>query len=163
MNSLGTKKLHKNPQYTIDKMGRIVSAKDYRTKGRVEVVFIDHGKAMPVWVVGDIDREPVAGDMVVIGYMEGRKDAPYLKAFIRNESYTANYIEVGKDYIRLQLPKTQRDRDGHMLDNAQKNSRVYLEINMTGGISLYNPGGDIYLNAPNGDIRAITKTGSRIL
>jgi hypothetical protein len=160
MNSLGTKKVHRNPNYYLDKLGRVTSSANFRSKGRIEVQFLDHGKCMPVWVVGDVDREPVQGDMVIIGYMEGRKDAPYLKAFVRNETYTANYIEVGKEYIRFQLPKTAEDRGKHMTEDAKKPSRVYLELNAS-GISLYHPDGDIFLNTPKGNVKTITKTGAQ--
>lgn len=160
MNSLGTKRVHRNPSYFMDKLGRVTSAADFRSKARIEVQFLDHGKCMPVWVVGDVDREPVAGDMVIIGYMEGRKDSPYLKAFVRNETYTANYIEVGKDYIRFQLPKNTDDRAKHMLEDAKKSSRVYLELNAN-GISLYHPDGDIFLNTPKGNVKTITVTGTQ--
>lgn len=160
MNSLGDRKLHKNPSYFMDKMARVKSAADFRTKGRIEVEFIDHGKCMPVWVVGDVDREPVTGDMVIVGYMEGRKDAPYLKSFIRNESYTANYIEVGKDYIRLQLPKVKEDREKHMLDNSRKASRAYIELNAN-GIAFNHPSGDVTVNVPKGKMNIISSLGTR--
>jgi hypothetical protein len=160
MNALGQKKLHKSPQYTMDKIGRVTSAADYKTKARIEVEFLDHGKCMPVWVVGDVDREPMPGDMVVIGYMEGRKDCPYLRAFVRNESYTANYIEVGLEYIRFQLPKNKDDREKSMNDDSLKSSRVYIELNAS-GIALYHPDGDVFLNAPKGNVNIISKTGTQ--
>jgi hypothetical protein len=162
MNSLGQRKVHRNPDYFMDKVGRVKSAADYKKKARIEVEFLDHGKCMPVWVVGDIDREPVEDDMVIIGFMEGRKDAPYLKAFIRNETYTANYIEVAKGHIRIQLPKSKRDREEHMLDSNLKNTRAYVEVN-NNGISLYHPDGDVYVNAPKGVFKTITSRGTNTL
>lgn len=169
MDSLGSRRAHRNPQYFMDKMARVKSAADFRSKARIDVQFLDHGKCMPVWVVGDVDREPVEGDMVIIGYMEGRKDAPYLKSFVRNDSYTANYIEVGKDYIRLQLPLTKEDRDKNMLDDTKKNTRVYLELNGSGA-SIYHSTGDVFLVsgqhsnvkllAADGDVNYTTLTRS---
>lgn len=159
MNSLGRRNIHRNPRYFIDKMARVKSAANYKEKGRIEVEFLDHGKCMPVWVVGDLDREPVTGDMVIIGWMEGRKDAPYLKGFIKNESYTANYFEIGKDYIRLQLPKNKDDREKHMTNEAKKPSRVYIELNQS-GIALYHPDGDVTVNVPKGTAKYITQTKS---
>lgn len=160
MNSLGKRQIHRNPAYTIDKLGRVKSAANYREKGRIEVEFLDHGKSMPVWVVGDVDREPVEGDMVIVGYMEGRKDSPYLKSFVRNESYTANYIEVGKEYVRIQLPKTKVDREKKMLDGKLKSSRPYVEVNMD-GIAIHHPDGDVTIHTPKGEMKYITasKTG----
>ena len=143
----------------MDKIGRVKSAANYRTSGRIEVEFLDHGKCMPVWVVGDVDREPVTGDMVLVGYMEGRKDSPYLKGFVRNEAYTSNYIEVGKDYIRFQLPKNKDDIEGRMLNDAKKSSRVYIEVN-NNGIALYHPDGDVMINTPKGNTTIISKTGT---
>lgn len=162
MNSLGERRVHRNPHYYMDKMARVSSSANFRSEGKIEVSFIDHGKCMPVWVVGDVDREPVEGDMVIIGYMEGRKDAPYLKSFVRNESYTSNYIEVGKEYIRFQLPLQKADREKNMLDSTNKPSRVYLELNAS-GVSLYHPEGDIFLNTPKGNVKTITKSGTQTL
>jgi len=162
MNSLGTKKLHKLPQYFMDKMGRVTSAANYKDKGRIEVEFLDHGKCMPVWVVGDIDREPMEGDMVIIGYMEGRKDAPYLKAFVRNQSYTSNYIEVHPDRIVFQLPKNETDREKNMLDDRYKDGRVYLELTAN-GVAIYHPDGDVTVNVPKGNFNIISKSGTQTL
>lgn len=160
MNGLPAKKVHKNPEYLMDKFATVTSAANYRTNRTIDVMFLDHGKAFPVWCVGDISREPVEGDMVVVGFLEGRKDSPYIKGFIKLNSVTANYIDVGKDYIRIQLPQNDDDAEEHMTDDSKKNTRVYLEINNS-GIALYHPSGNIYLNTPKGNVQTITKTGTQ--
>lgn len=136
--SLGTPKIHKSPSYQLTKIGRVSGTKDYLKYGRIEVTFLDYGAPMPVWVVGDIDREPVENDMVVVGYMEGRKDAPYLVGFVRNKAYTSNFITSSKDRIRMQLPKFDigvkkgdavKDAEGSLLDETKlKQHRVYVEV-----------------------------------
>lgn len=160
MNGLPQKKVHKSPQYFIDKLAKVTSAANYRTNGTIEVMFLDHGKSLPVWVVGDISREPMVDDMVVIGYMEGRKDAPYLKGFVSNQAYTSNFIDVGKDYIRIQLPFDSMDISQHLQDDFKKNLRAYIELNAS-GIALFHPTTDIFLNTPNGNVKMITKTGTQ--
>lgn len=136
--SLGNKKVHRVPSYHTTNIGRVTSLKDYEKFGIIEVVFLNHGMPFPVWVVNDIEREPVTGDQVIIGYIDGRKDAPYLAGFVKNYSYTTNFVTVSKDRIRLQLPifeigvkdgKAHKDVQSHLLDEAKlKSERVYVEL-----------------------------------
>jgi hypothetical protein len=109
-------------------MGRISSTTNYTKQGKVEVMFLDGGRPMPVWASGHIDREPSVGDMVIIGYAEGRKDTPYVVSFIRNSSMTANYIHIKKGSIVFQLPKDAKDEEGRMLEDANKAGRPYIEM-----------------------------------
>lgn len=127
--ALGTHRVvHVKPSYVKSRIGKIRSVRDYQTKGFIEVQFLNYGLPFPVWVVGDLDREPSEGDMVVIGYMEGRKDAPYLAGFVRNQSVTSNYIVVTEDTIRFQLPIDSKDKTGHMLDDSKLSTRAYIEV-----------------------------------
>lgn len=141
--SLGGKTIHRSPTYSQSKIGRVTSIQDYKLYGRIEVVFLDYGMPFPVWVIGDLDREPVTGDQVVVGYMEGRKDAPYLAGFIKNSSYTSNFVQIQQNRIRLQLPVFEvgeRNGDAHneaksgMVDdnkphaNSLTHHRAYVEL-----------------------------------
>lgn len=128
-NALGKRKEHSTPVYQQTKMGRVVNTERYKLYGQIEATFLDYGTPMPVWVVGDLDREPCEGDFILVGYMEGRKDAPYLVGFVRNKAYTSNEIIIGKDYLRFQLPANAEDRKGSMLDDAKYlSSRPYVEV-----------------------------------
>lgn len=104
--SLGGARPHVMPSYTITKLARVTGTKNY-TKGKIEVTFLDHGKASPVWIIGDLDREPAEGDMVLIGFIDGRKDSPYLAGFVANQSKTSNMVRVNKDRILLTASSIQ--------------------------------------------------------
>jgi hypothetical protein len=136
--AFGSRKVHRVPGFDgITKIARVTSTKDFHKYARIEVIFIDYGQPMPVWVVGDTDREPVEGDQVIIGYIDGRKDAPYLIGFVKNHSYTTNFIVVKKDKIKLQLPimavgtkdgVSHKDVQGNLLDNGNQEQRAYIEL-----------------------------------
>lgn len=178
--SLGGKQIHRTPSYHQTKIGRVTSIKDYKKYGKIEVVFLDHGYPFPLWVVGSIDREPVTGDQILVGYMEGRKDAPYMMGFVRNESYTSNFIEVAKDRIRVQLPvmqigvkngKAHKDVQGFLQDNTKLKERAYVELTPLKAtvhhpIALELKSGDITVNA-SGSIKfnspAVSAGGNNLL
>lgn len=136
--AFGSRKIHRAPSFDgITKIARVTSAKDFHKYGRIEVLFLDYGQPMPVWVVNDLDREPVEGDQVVIGYIDGRKDAPYLIGFMKNKSYTTNFIVVKKDKIKLQLPVFEigkkdgvahKDVQSNLLDGTKQEQRAYVEL-----------------------------------
>jgi len=129
---LGTRKIHRKPVYTETDIARVTSTKDYNAYGRIEVIFINYGQPFPVWVSGSVDREPASGDLVLISYIQGRADAPYMAGFVRNESHTSNFIRVEKDKILLQVPTDSDDILGHLLDDTKKSSRTILEITASG-------------------------------
>lgn len=135
--SLGSKTVNRNPSFNADRLARVTSVKDLYTAGRIEAVFLDFSQPSPVWVVGDLDREPVEGDMIVIGYLDARKDAPYMRGFVKNQAYTTHFMIVKKDKIKLQLPifeigvkdgKAHKDVQEHLLDNAKQVERAYVEL-----------------------------------
>jgi hypothetical protein len=135
--SLGPKHVHRLPAFHETKLARITSTREYLKYGRVEVIFLDYSHPVAVWVIGDLDREPTEGDRVLISYMEGRHDAPYIVGFVRNKAYTSNFITVKKDKIKIQLPvfgigtdgsKADKDIQGHLLDDTKQNERAYIEI-----------------------------------
>lgn len=137
-NAFGSRKVHRQFDYGgVTKIARVTSTADFHAYARIEVIFLDYGQPMPVWIVNDLDREPVEGDKVVIGYIDGRKDAPYLIGFVKNESYTTNFVVVKKDKIKLQLPVFEvgvkdgvahKDVQGNLLDNAKQAERAYVEL-----------------------------------
>lgn len=147
-NSLGSRQPSRTPVYHQTKMGRVHNTSRWREYGKIEVVFLDYGTPLPVWVVGNIDREPSEGDWVLVGYMEGRKDAPYLVGYVRNEAYTSNEIIIGKEYLRFQLPANLDDRKESMLDDAKYlDMRPYVEI--TPEKTIIHQKGDIEVYSKN--------------
>jgi hypothetical protein len=154
-NNLPEKRVHKNPEYLMDKLARVVSNANYDGQRTVEVMFLDHGKSFPVWAVGHLERKPERDDLIIVGFIEGRKDSPYVKGFVKLESATSNYIVVTKDAIRLQLPLDETDANQHMTDDFRKDTRAYIEIN-NNGIALYHPTGNIYLRTPKGTTQQLT-------
>ena len=146
--ALGDKKLHKHPKFTDTKIGRITATKGYKDYGRIEVIFLDYSQPCPVWVTGHVDREPVEGDQVLVGFIDGRADAPYLIGFIRNESYTANFISVEKGAIKIQLPVIEalKDIKENLLDDSKASQRAYVIVK-SNSIEIHHPDGDINIIA----------------
>jgi hypothetical protein len=155
-NSLGSPKVHRTPTYEKTKIGKVVSVANYKKYGKIDVVFLDYGATTNVWVLGDVDREPIEGDMVIVGYMEGRKDTPYMAGFVRNQSYTSNRILIGKDYVRVQLPASDKDREGNLLDDTKKEQRPYVELTST-KTRVFRPSGVVEVVAPTLKLTGTTK------
>jgi hypothetical protein len=135
--SLGTKKMNRLPKYSSYTIARVTSVADYHKYARIEVLFLDYSQPCPVWVIGELDREPVEGDQVLIGFIEGRQDMPYVKGFVKNKSYTTNFVVVKKDKIKLQLPifeigvkdgMAEKDVESNLLDNTKQSERAYIEL-----------------------------------
>ncbi len=135
--SLGGRTVNRQPEFGANRLAKVTSAKDYLKYGRIEVIFLDYSQPVPVWVFNDIDREPVEGDTVLIGYMDNRKDAPFMIGFQRNGSYGSNFIAASRDKIRLQLPifdigvkggLADQDTQGNLLDESKLPTRAYVEL-----------------------------------
>lgn len=135
--SLGGRTANRLPGFNSSRIGKVTSTANFHKYGRIDVIFLDYSVPVPVWVFNDVDREPIAGDSVLIGYMDGRKDAPYLIGFLKNQSYTTNFSVIGKKKIKLQLPvfgidekggKALEDAKGHLLDNSKQKERAYMEL-----------------------------------
>lgn len=141
--SLGGRKINRTPNFGDLLFARVTSTKDFIKYGRIEVIFLDSSQPSPVWVVNDVDREPVIGDNVLVGYIEGKKDAPYLAGFVKNKNWSTNFVVVKKDKIKLQLPvylfdtsgQFKKDSIGHkdvkgnLLDNQKQIQRATVELN----------------------------------
>jgi hypothetical protein len=138
--ALGQKNINRKPLYDQLRMAKVTSVKDFSTFGRVSVVFLDYSQPVPVWCFGSIDREPVEGDTVMVGFIEGRKDTPYLHSFYKNESYGTNFVVVTRNKVKLQLPifdigvkdgVSHKDVQGHLLDDTKQAQRAYVELTPT--------------------------------
>lgn len=103
---LGVPREHRATNFNQTKIARVTSTAKYDKYGMIEVVFLDYGRPAPVWVIGDIDRKPSVGDQVIIGYLEGRKDSPYLVGFAKGFSKTHQHIQIREDYVKLQVGTT---------------------------------------------------------
>lgn len=130
--SLGNRFIVGKQPYNQTQIGKVTSTANYEAYGRIEVAFLDYSKPAPVWVVGDLDRAPVAGDLVLVGFIQNRSDAPYLAGYVRNECYTANFVKIEKDKITIQMPTVAADINGHLLDTSMKGSRVSIELTASG-------------------------------
>ncbi|MDQ0719814.1 hypothetical protein QF049_001075 [Paenibacillus sp. W4I10] len=135
--ALGGKTTNRMPEFSATRLAKVTSTKDYGKYARIEVVFLDYSQPVPVWVMGELDREPVEGDTVIVGYLDNRKDAPYLAGFLRNSSYGTNFITVKRDLVKLQLPVYEigvkdgiadKDVQGHLLDDSKQSQRAYVEL-----------------------------------
>ncbi|WP_028590363.1 hypothetical protein [Paenibacillus massiliensis] len=135
--ALGGKTVNRMPEFNATRLARVTSVKDYEQYGRIEVVFLDYSQPVPVWVFSGVDREPVEGDTVIVGYLDNRKDAPYLAGFHKNNSYGTNFVVVKRDMVKLQLPVFEigvkdgaayADIQGNLLDTAKQDQRAYVEL-----------------------------------
>lgn len=148
--SLGIAKPHRSPKFEDLQLARVTSAVDFDKLARIEVVLLNQGQPSPIWIINNIDRKPIEGDFVLVGYINGRKDMPYLAGFYKNKSYTTNFIHVDKDKIRVQLPvlevgvaggKAIKDVEGHLLDESRLSERAYMELTPTQAVMSF-PVGD---------------------
>jgi hypothetical protein len=127
--SLGREQTYNVPMYDQTQIGHVTSIKDYKKYGRIGVIFLDHSQPVNVWAIGcSMDREPVEGDMVLVGFIQGRPDSPYMINFVRNESYTSNFVVVDKDKILIQFTTDLEDIREHLLDDAKKPQRMKIEL-----------------------------------
>jgi hypothetical protein len=163
--SLGDRQVHRHPNFHKTDMGRVTKNNRYEAHGIIEVVLLDYSKPFPVWVINEIDRKPMTGDHVLISYVGGRKDSPYLVGFVKNKAYTTNFIEVHEDRIRVQLPvkeigkkngKAHNDTKSFLTKDANLMDRGFVEIKGA-KITIHHPtdidivsGGDISLSAQGG-------------
>ena len=154
--SLGSQKIHRNPEYNTTHIGRVTKIEDYDALGRIDVMFLDYGVSHPVWVVGSIERKPVIGDLVIIGYINGRQDSPYLAGYVKNGAYTTNFITIQQDRIKIQLPIQNKEEDTktYLNEDTRQTGRAYIIID-NNGLTIHHPTGDITLSAPNGSVNII--------
>ncbi|WP_308722508.1 hypothetical protein [Paenibacillus polysaccharolyticus] len=169
--ALGGRMTNRMPEFNATRLAKVVSTKDYERFGRIEVVFLDYSQPIPVWVTGEIDREPIEGDQVIVGYLDNRKDAPYLAGFLRNAGYGSNFISIKREIIKIQLPVSDDDSEEHLLDDRKQSQRVYAELTPNHamisfpvegtaatikvtkvGFELFHPTGGAVFRLPNGDI-----------
>lgn len=139
-NALGNQQIHRLPSFRGTFFGRVTSAEHYDL-GRVEVVLLDGGTPLVASVVGDIARKPVAGDKVLVSYIAGRPDAPYIAGFLHKDTYSADSIRLEEDKIILQLPNKSTSVE-LLADGTVRLSVGNAQIKMTeDGIDIYHPKG----------------------
>lgn len=134
--SLGRQEIHNTPSYEGTDLARVIDTTDFDKFGIIDVVLLDGSNPSRVWVTNNIDREPVDGDMVLIGYIAGRKNSPYLLGFL-DDSYMRNFVQIKKDLIRLQLPlfdigviggESHEDTKSNLLDDSHRDNRAMIEL-----------------------------------
>lgn len=130
--SLGTRQIYGKPAYDQTQIGRVVSTANYDLYGRIDIMCLDHSQPLPVWVCGSLDRKPVEGDLVLIGFIQSRSDSPYVIGFVRNECYTSNFVIVEDSRILIQIPTDPTDVAGHLLDATKQSTRMSVEITAAG-------------------------------
>lgn len=123
-------------------IARVEKTDDYETKGKIEVIFLNRTKPAPIWVFDG--AKPEVGDYVLVGYINGQKNNPYMQGLFSNKAWTSNFVRVEKDRIRIQFPtddkdvtgedpETENDPKSHLRDDATYLAkRAYLEIDKTG-------------------------------
>lgn len=130
-------------------MARVEKTDDLKEQGRIEVIFLNRTKPAPVWVFDGPD--PVVGDYVMVGFVNGQKNNPYVAGIFKNRAWTSNFILVTNEMIRIQFPTEEKDVTGddpkkendpksHLRDAAKLETRGYLQIDAT-GIKLHAPAG----------------------
>jgi hypothetical protein len=132
--ALGSRKIHRVPEYNTTHIGRVTKTDNYDDIGRIEVMFLDYGVSHPIWVVGSVERKPVIGDLVIVGYINGRKDSPYLAGFVKNGAYTTNFITIQENRIKIQLPLVDSEQDvkSYLNDDGRQDDRAYVLIDENG-------------------------------
>jgi hypothetical protein len=93
------------PRFDYVTFARVTSNKDYEEYGRVDVQFLNDGGLaggvpLPVWVIEDgAEVKPEEGDMVLIGFVQGNKDIPYLIGYVKDHYACGHMIRIDKDKI----------------------------------------------------------------
>jgi len=161
-------------------MARVERVDDLQTKGRIEVIFLNRTKPAPVWVFDGPD--PVVGDFVMVGFVNGQKNNPYVIGIFKNKAWTSNFLLVTEKMIRVQFPTDTKDVTGedpskendpksHLRDPAKLETRGYLQIDAS-GIKLHAPAGlpveidaDTVLvkdNAGSGTLKKLVREGDPV-
>lgn len=153
--ALGNKVLNRLPDFSQTFLGRVTSVKDF-DRGRVEIALIDGGTPIVASVVGQIARKPVEGDKVLISYISGRPDAPYLLGFVHKDSFSSDSIRVEKDKITVKLPNNaasvELSENGTVRINSKfGTTNAYINITAS-GIEIYHPNG-VTMRSNNDSIR----------
>jgi hypothetical protein len=124
-------------------IARVEKNDDY-DKGKIEVIFVNRTKPAPVWVFDG--PKPEVGDYVLVGYINGQKNNPYMQGIFSNKAWTSNFIVVEKDRIRIAFPTDDKDVTGedpekendpksHLRDDATYQwTRGFISINKDGMI-----------------------------
>lgn len=154
--SLGTQQQNNTPRFGSNDIARVIGTDDFDLYGIIDVILLDGSNPARVWVSNSIDREPVSGDMVLIGYISGHKNAPYLIGFL-DDCYMRNFVQIKKDLIRMQLPiqaigviggESHIDSQGKLLDDSHRGNRAIIEVTPA-HTYLQFPGGSVEITGGN--------------
>lgn len=134
---LGEFKTHKPSSFTQLIPGQVVSVVDYDEFQQVEVAFSEGGTTIPVWVVEDgVSPKPVNGDWVLVGFIGGHKNQPYIAGYYRGKYAWSNHIMMRRDEttaeILIQLPTLTTDLEEHLTDDTKKETRTYIRLSHEG-------------------------------
>ena len=136
-NSLGEFKTHKPDSFTQLIPGRVVSTVDYEEFKQVAVSFSKGGTTLPVWVVEDgVSPKPVNGDWVLVGFIGGHKNQPYIAGYYRGNYAWSNHIMMRRDEtteeILIQLPVLPElkivDLEEHLTNDTKKETRAFVHL-----------------------------------
>ncbi len=126
---------------------RVTKNDDFETKGKIEVEFLNRTKPAPIWVLDPSVGKPEVGDYVLVGFIDGQKNNPYMAGIVAHKAYTSNFIRVEKTGITIQFPLDETDVVGsgetdpknHLRDDSKQSTRIYLKIDASGA-TLHVPG-----------------------
>lgn len=149
-------------------MARVSKNTDYFTHGKIEVIFINRTKPAPIWVLeSGASPKPEVGDFVLVGYIDGQKNNPFMAGIFSHKAWTSNFIRVEKGMIRIQFPTDPKDVDqsnssstkNHLRDDAKYlSSRAYVQVDAS-GIKVHAPAGlDVTLEADT--VNVVSRDGS---
>lgn len=131
-------------------IARVQKTDDYDAKGKIEVIYVNRTKPAPIWVFDG--PKPEVGDYVLVGFINGQKNNPYMVGLFSHKAWTSNFVRVEKDLIRIQMPTDDHDITGldptvendpknHLRDDATYlTQRGYIQIDKT-GIKIHLPAG----------------------
>lgn len=168
--SLGSPKPHPYPRFDHVLIAKVANNADY-ANGRIEVQLDDGiipgGILVPVFIShSGIEVKPEQGDTVLIGFLQGAKNNPWLINFAQGKHAYAKSIMVDENGITLQWPPgsgttkiTVDNQDNIQLKNT---ANVIITLNSQGAISISAPE-TINIEAPKGiTLTATDQTGSGV-
>jgi uncharacterized protein involved in type VI secretion and phage assembly len=105
--ALGRPTPYPYPRFDHVAIAIVTSNVDYDTLGRVEVLFMNDGGlaggvAVPVYVVeSGLSVKPEEGDTVLVGFVQGNKDNPWLIGTFKGKAATSGMIALTKEGLTI--------------------------------------------------------------
>lgn len=129
-------------KFNIPTLARVTKNDHYFSQSKIEVVFLNRTAPVPIWVLNSgASVKPEVGDYVLVDYIDGQKNNPYMVGLVSHKAYTSNFIRVEKDMIRIQFPTNPNDVLQGQEDNSNSHlrndaaylaSRYYIQIDGNG-------------------------------